>query len=160
MWLHRAPVNAARESSGRRRVSTLWLWGGGVSPGATTTSSPRRSLDVPTLHGDDPWLAALAAHIGAPIAAVPMEFGRVSFALPAVVELTPMIGGPKDGLLRLAKHWFAPLRSALTAGTLDSFDLVANDVRFRVGARPAWRIWRRRASWLAVLRRRDAGAKA
>ena len=163
MWLHRTAVNIARDSVGRRRVSTLWLWGGQTplqAPGPLATSSAGTRREKPTVHGEDPWLGAFAAHMGTEIAAVPMNFAKVLDALPAVVELNPMSGDPSASLVRLEKLWFAPVSVALSEGRLDSFELLANDIRHRVGSRPAWRIWRRPAPWLAGLWRPRAGAKA
>lgn len=165
MWLHRTPVNVARDAVKHRRVSTLWLWGGEPDPmprdprGIDRAGLVERG-ELPTVHGDDPWLAAFAAHIGAESGALPMEFEKVDLRRPAIVELNPMTGAKLDSLGHLEKRWFAPIRAALSSGALDSFELIANDRRFLVGARPGWRIWRRPAPWLSLLWRRRPGAKA
>lgn len=164
MWLHRTPVNLARDVAGLRRVSTLWLWGGEAPDPEpprefeTAAAAPHRSLL--TVHGDDPWLAAFAAHLGAGLEAVPMEFRKLDHGRPAIVELNPMTGDRRESLAYVEKHWLGSIRVALTMGKLDSFDLVANDLRHRVGTQAEWRFWRRPAPWLSRLWHRRPGAKA
>jgi hypothetical protein len=162
MWLHRTQVNDVRDVAGQRRVSTLWLWGGDspVHETQLETAGAAMPRDTLTVHGDDPWLGAFAAHVGAGLEAVPMEFRKVDRNRSAVVELNPMTGDRRESLEHVEKHWFGPIRVALTLGKLDSFELVANDLRHRVGTRPDWRFWRRPAPWLARLWHRRPGAKA
>jgi hypothetical protein len=164
MWLHRTPVNLARDVAGLRRVSTLWLWGGGApeperwAEHESARAATRR--DQIAVHGDDPWLAAFAAHIGAGLDAVPMEFRKVDHFRPAIVELNPMTGDRRESLEYVEKHWLGSIRVALTMGKLKSFDLVANDLRHRVGPYGEWRFWRRPAPWLSRLWHRRPDAKA
>src|SRR4051812_47465111 len=40
MWLHVAPLNALRERNRQRRISALWLWGGGERPAAAVPAMP------------------------------------------------------------------------------------------------------------------------
>jgi hypothetical protein len=161
MWLHRTPVNIARDAARQRRVSTLWLWGGDAPyDGELAIRGAATPRDTMAVHGDDPWLAAFAARMGAGVEAVPMAFGKMDRGRSAVVELNPMTGDRRESLMHVEKNWFGPIRAALRAGSLDSFDLVANDLRHRVGTHPAWRIWRRPAPWLSRLWHRHPGAKA
>jgi hypothetical protein len=152
MWLHRSPINAALEGARRPRVSALWLWGGGsAGPEARRPDGLVEGRYV--FHGEDPWLAACADHITArEIAAPPGGFAALTGTDHAIVELTPMSGERRDSLGTVEAQWFAGVRAALAAGSLESVDLIANDIRYRIAARPAWRIWRRRAPWLAVLK--------
>jgi hypothetical protein len=62
-----------------------------------------------------------------------------------------MSGSPGESLASLEGNWFTPARKALTAGTLSSCDIVANDRCFHVGSRAGWKFWRRRTNWLELL---------
>jgi hypothetical protein len=153
MWLHAAPLNAARERARQPRISAFWLWGGGTQ-GKLPAAAQIRSAPV-ALYGGDPFLAGLscAAQVEmsqmAPenYSALRSEHGR------RVVEFAPMSGVPRESLVNLEQNWFAPVRIALASGGLDSLDLIANDRCFRVAKRPGWRLWRRRGDWLQMLGR-------
>jgi hypothetical protein len=146
MWLHGAAPNLERERELRRRVSALWLWGGGVADGAASVVAPARPEPV-IVYGGDPLLPAL----GTP-RPPPSGFARLDRdATRWVVELSPMSGPQNESLANLETDWFEPARAALNGGMLDAVDIVANDRWFRVASRPAWRIWRRKIPWLAQL---------
>ncbi len=149
MWMHGlAGVQAAR-------LSALWLWGGGPHTPTPVGNSPLpAAMSTLRYHGDDPGFAGVArATTGAMPADLPAGFAAVQAAPDRViVELTPMNGAVDESLSALDANWFAPTRAALVAGLLDSLDLVANDRWFRIAARPGWRFWRRKVSWLAQLR--------
>jgi len=163
MWMHAAPINLARERAGLPRLSSLWLWGGGLNAPATCeAASALAAVSTPRFFGDDPAFAGLShAVIGAPPATVPAGLAAVR-ALPdrLIVELTPMNGATSESLSALDVDWFAPARAALSNGTLPALDIVANDRWFRIVARPGWRIWRRRISWLARLGQPHRQSKA
>jgi hypothetical protein len=148
MWLHAAAPNLARERARQRRVSALWLWGGGVAEVHMPTAATLPLEGVRT-YGSDPYLSAL----GAAVSPVPVFSALDRSATRCVVELAPMSGSESEALVNLDAHWFAPLRAALGDGSLESVDLVANDRCFRIASRPAWRLWRRKSSWLAQLGR-------
>ena len=154
MWLHGTPVNAARERRGEKRVSALWLWGGGGSesvPGLGTEPPSH-----PHLLGGDPFLSALA---GVAAVSTPVSFARLPVrADRCIVELAPMSGRKDESLVELESNWFGPARDALNQGEL-MIDFIANDRWFRIAARPGWRFWRRRTSWLAQLSRQVPDAK-
>jgi hypothetical protein len=143
MWLHGAAPNLAREAARKRRVSALWLWGGGVAeagtPGAVT---PPEALGV---YGGDPFLSALGKAVLPVTDFAALDRG----ATRCVVELSPMSGPKSESLASLDPLWFAPARAALNDGSLETVDIVANDRWFRIGARPSWRLWRRNLPWLA-----------
>jgi hypothetical protein len=155
MWLHGAPANLAREQRRQRRVSALWLWGGGLRSDSAETA-PATSVHAPPhsvrgVYGGDPFVRALA---GAASSAAPPDFAALDTRDDhVVVELAPMSGPKNEALAQLETHWFAPVREALTRGGLGSADLIANDRWFRVAARPGWRFWRSRSSWLHRLAR-------
>jgi hypothetical protein len=146
MWLHGAAPNLAREKARTRRVSALWLWGGGVADAETSGAVTRPGAGV---YGGDPFLSAL----GGAVLPVP-EFGALGRgATHCVVELSPMSGPKSESLANLDTLWFAPARAALNDGSLETVDIVANDRWFRISARPSWRLWRRQSPWLSQFSR-------
>jgi hypothetical protein len=153
MWLHGAAINMARERAGQRRVSALWLWGGGVSdPNAPIAASPVEGV---RLLGGDAFLMALARTLPLPVLPAPASFAALpQDATRSIVELAPMTSLPTESLTALDDAWFSSVRGALTHGALESVDIIANDRWFRIAARPAWRIWRRHSPWLAQLGRK------
>jgi hypothetical protein len=155
MWLHAAPLNAARERARLPRISAFWLWGGGARRESRASAVAQDRVAAVALYGGDPFLAGLsrAAQVELPLMA-PENYGALqSKHGRQVVECAPMSGAPRESLLNLEQNWFAPARVALSGGGLDSLDLVANDRCFRVAKRPGWRVWRRKRDWLAMLGR-------
>jgi hypothetical protein len=69
----------------------------------------------------------------------------------AIVEFAALTGDPPESLAALDANWLSNVRAALVAGNIREFDLVANDRRFRIGAHPQRKFWRRRQPWLARL---------
>jgi hypothetical protein len=162
MWLHAAALNAARERERRRRISALWLWGGG--PRAWTPGVPSGWQPAPSsirLSGGDPWLTALAWLGRLPPSRSPIAFADLDATISHdVVELAPMSGPDSESLPALERNWFAPARAALASGALGQLDLVANDRWFRLTSRSSWRFWRRPRPWLEVLGREALRAQA
>ncbi|HEU5138237.1 MAG TPA: hypothetical protein VFU13_24035, partial [Steroidobacteraceae bacterium] len=82
----------------------------------------------------------------------PKQFAHIdAVAAHVVVEFAALTGGPQESLDALDANWFGPAKAALVTGDIGELDLVANDRRFQIGARPQWKFWRRRRSWLASL---------
>jgi hypothetical protein len=162
MWLHGAAVNAVRERARQRRVSALWLWGGGPTEIAPTPAASVAQSQMLLVYGGDPYLLALArmaerlnCTVPMPVKAAPSAYAALDdSAIRFVVELSPMSGTTDESLATLDANWFGPMREALNSGALEQVDLIANDRWFRILARPAWRIWRRRLPWLAQLARK------
>lgn len=161
MWMHGSPINLARERAALPRLSALWLWGGGA-PASASLVSPAATPSTVRFHGDDPAFAGLARVLtGAPPIGRAASFDAARAAPDRVlVELTPLNGAPGETLQSVDAQWFAPARAALNDGSLAALDIVANDRWFRIAARPGWRIWRARRSWLAQLGQQPARAKA
>lgn len=161
MWLHASAINEARERAGLPRISALWLWGGGVPPGAEKPPGTGTAASI-ALHGGDGFLAGLAHFANGPTpGAAPSGFAALDRNVHHhVVELTPMCGGPHESLAALESSWFAPMNLALSAGTLPVLEIVANDQCFRVTPRSAWRLWRPRRNWIANLARRPHSRRA
>ena len=158
MWLHAAPLNAARERLRQPRISALWLWGGGPRAGESDleradVAAARQVL----LLGADPFLVALDRILyrrgNVPrIQSVPDSFGElIADTQEVAVELAPLSGAARDALHSLEANWFAPARAALASRALSEFVFVANDCRFVTPAGSAWKIWRSRRPWLSQL---------
>jgi len=148
MWLHGAVFNTLRERAGKPRVSALWLWGAGSTPPTHGRVEGRRADAA--CFGGDPLIAALGRHDAHGAHAVPEQLAYVNSRDPhVVVEFAALTGAPHESLEALDANWFAPAKSALVTGDIGELDLVANDRRFRIGARPQWKFWRRRRPWLA-----------
>lgn len=150
MWLHSSPVNAAREKARQRRISSLWLWGGG----AARATNPERSGEVRfRLHGTDDHVAALGKllGVGQPKLVAPSNFSGWADEVPTFIEFAPMSGDAAESLAELEQRWFAPARDALSTGKLDSLRLVANDKVFELRPGSGWKFWRRRRTWLESL---------
>ena len=97
-------------------------------------------------------IAALSRFDGGGAIGVPKQLAHLdSDASHVVVEFAALTGEPHESLEALDANWFAAVKSALVAGDILDLDLVANDRRFRIGARPQWKFWRRRQPWLARL---------
>jgi hypothetical protein len=150
MWLQAARFNADRARAGKQRVSALWLWGARSAPGPIGPVESFRTDAV--FCGGDPMIAALSRLGGSRASAVPMRLTDLdSAARHVVVEFAALTGAPHESLEALDANWLAIARSALPAGDLHELELVANDRRFRIGARAHLKFWRRRHSWLARL---------
>jgi len=159
MWLHGAAFNAVRERAEKRRVSALWLWGAASTPAPRARDEPGRA-DV-AFYGGDPTIAALSQQVGGDARGVPREWAKIDSVAPHVVlEFAALTGEPNESLEALDANWFAPARSALIRGDLQELHLLANDLHFRVGARPHLRFWRRRQNWLTRLGSSANAAKA
>jgi len=170
MWLHRAALNARRERAGERRISALWLWGGGLDEPSDSPANRNANAALPRdahLHGGDPFLPAAARAVAAAggrelrWAAAPESFAEMDVsAAHAVVELTPMTGPARESLASMEAHWFAAVRAAMKGGLLTACDVIANDRWFHIGSRAHRKFWRRRASWLRRLGSEARVAKA
>ena len=151
MWLHGAEFNSVRERAGRQRVTALWMWGAEPLPGGRVEFG----LAADAYYGGDPLIAALArmerGGLGAARAA-PKQLAEIDpDEAEVVVEFAALTGARHESLEALDSNWFAPAKSALATGDLRQLDLVANDRRFRIEARPQWKFWRRRRPWLTSL---------
>jgi hypothetical protein len=160
-WLHAAPLNAARERARRPRISSLWLWGGGMPDLAAAAAVPRTAIRPPRLFGEDPYLGGLARTLGQTTQSAPRDFdGLPPDAGDTVVELMPMSGTQEEALANLDARWFAPARAALARGELDLVELLANDRYWRIARGAGRRFWRRGHPWLASLGLPMSAAKA
>jgi hypothetical protein len=126
MWLFQHAVNESRR--GAPPATGLWLWGGGPA-----------LKSLPPVHGwtagDDPFFNALTAMPG---------LGETEDAAPGVLASAARPGTPawSDVEARLERSW-----ASLRAGRIAGLALSAKDRCFSVGARAAFRFWRRPRPW-------------
>jgi hypothetical protein len=150
MWLQGAAFNSERARAGKQRVSALWLWGARAAPSPGGRVEPWHADAV--YFGGDPMIGALSRFDGGGASGVPKQLEHLDFDAPhVVVEFAALTGESHESLEALDANWFAGVKSALVTGDIHKVDLVANDRRFRIGARPQWKFWRRRQPWLARL---------
>lgn len=157
MWLHGLAINDARERAGLRRVTGLWLWGGGAPVAMPERAASLQPLVV--MHGSDAFLAGLARFVNLPPLA-PAPRGLTAVENHHIVELTPMSGDSRQSLAFVEEHWFEPARSALESGAMNQLDIVANDTCFRVTPWMRWRYWRPRRNWFENVARRPETRQA
>jgi hypothetical protein len=150
MWLHSSAVNTAREAGGQRRVSSLWLWGGGEARAASAEKPRFEPGDVHLLGEDNLVRALLGLANRDTTPDIPRAFGDLAGAA-GYVEFAPMSGRPSHALPEIERHWFAPARNALLSGELEELRIVANDRMFAVRAPARFKFWRRRRNWLESL---------
>jgi hypothetical protein len=159
MWLQGAAFNAVRARAGKRPVSALWLWGMASSSASREGVAPSQSTMA--FYGGDPLIAGLGERMGGGARGAPREWAQIDTAASQVViEFAALTGAPDESLTVLDANWFAPARAALISGRLPELELLANDCRFRIGARAHWKFWRARQPWLARLGPSAHAAKA
>lgn len=134
MLLHDHPCNLRRESEGRFPVNALWLWGGGTLP-----KRPAAPFDA--VYSDDTLARGLALHAGCAAQPLPARHDALARTTYALVTF-----GPQADPAALDAQWFAPLRSALREGRVESLDILicgASTSRWHIQRRHLWRFWRR-----------------
>lgn len=146
MLLHADPVNAAREDRGAAMVNSLWFWGGGTLPAASSTFDAMQSND-PLAVG----LARLAGIVSAPL---PVD-GGFAAGNNTLVELRDAerefmrgnVAGWRHALETLETRWFAPIFDWLRSGRIGKAVIAtvadgrSHEWSVTRGAR--WRIWKR-----------------
>jgi len=145
MWLHELPLNRRRELRGEPRVSTLWLWGGGMPPRDPLTASLAASpaARFTRLMANDTWTQSLAR-----LAGLECEPLALPLALPPKAtttdEATVCVVAPLAGVSPeiFDREVIAPAAAALAAGRLERFAVVANDRSITASATDRYRFWR------------------
>ena len=152
MVLYGQAANERREESGRSTINSLWLWGAGTAPKASTS-------DFAGIWGGDVLACGLGRAFGVAVRPPPDDLGAL---------LTQSPGGSRqllvlDSLQRpvqyqdadayrrqlaeLDKRWFSPLRTALANGGTGRLRLVAPTTYavlvWESGRGEQWRLWRR-----------------
>jgi hypothetical protein len=151
MWLPGTRTNAVRARAGQRKITALWLWGGGRA----TAAPPGGAADchASILFGGDSFLAACAnLACNEPARPVPSGFAALGEGASAYVELSPISGDVQDSLEALEANWFAPARAALATHAVEQLSLVANDRVFDILPNATWKFWRRGRHWLELLK--------
>jgi hypothetical protein len=93
-------VNAARDSSGRPAINSIWLWGGGERPG--TLAAPYAAV-----HADDAFARGLGTISGARVNNSPASLQRVT-ALSSADWVLAMSDAPQRAIQRgAADEWIA-----------------------------------------------------
>lgn len=152
LWLHEHAVN--RGTRGRRPVNALWLWGGGR---AVANLAPRREAAGWQLHGDDPFIAGLAALVGGrgePLSGRLDDILDRSAARDVLLQLSlARMPATAGSFAAIDEHWLAPALRRLRDGALQSVDVLIGPVRARVTRPRLACFWRRRRAWWEHLRR-------
>lgn len=122
MLLHAHPVNDAREARGEPPVNSLWLWGAGRTPKASSTWS--------SVLADEPVAMGLARLAHARYSSLPAsaaawlerapEEGRHLVVLDALRAPAALgdLASFKENLDVLEQAWFAPVLAALRSGRI------------------------------------------
>jgi hypothetical protein len=134
MVLHGHRLNEAREARGEPAVNSVWLWGGGRAPSA---SSRWQSVAA-----DDPAVIGAARLAGARHRALPRSAAEWLERLPgegrhlAVLDVLRLPGAleadPSAEKAALERDWFAPLLAALRTGRIGMVTVDVPDGRERV----------------------------
>jgi hypothetical protein len=141
MLLHASPVNTRRTEKGQLAVNSLWFWGGGKLPVATSESGWSRVV------ADEPLVMGLAQLHGIKADATG------STTLESVTEEAKVLWqATVESLETSEQALFAPLLAMLQAGKLVELVIVLPGFgRWHIDRAALRRWWRRRkslASWL------------
>jgi hypothetical protein len=138
-------LNRAREARQLVPVNSLWFW-----DGASTTQVPRPAGAPDTIIAGgeiDPWTAGLAAACGAPLRSA-TDWSGIEPADGAMLVLQGRAAaGSRQHWQWLDEKWFAPLASALSAGTVPPLHLQIGATAWRLPHRSPLRWLRRRRHW-------------
>ncbi|MDR0702919.1 MAG: hypothetical protein LBF61_11090 [Azoarcus sp.] len=146
--LHNHPVNRVREAAGRRMINSLWFWG--ASAHAAPDAAP--SAPCPAIQTLDPMGRGLsrAAGIepGSPDVGAALEGSTlVTLDTLAAPARRLDLDAWQAALATLENGWFAPIATALDAGTLHRLELLVPGDYYSfslvLSARSRWRFWRK-----------------
>jgi hypothetical protein len=153
MLLFEHPVNQAREARGELPVNSLWLWGGGAAPAASTAG--------PAIYTLDEAARALGAFCGSPVYPLPPQLEPAMLKTAGVVlldelKLAGQCGdayGWREAMRGLEQNWFVPLLAALRTVDASGVQLLdpVNGRGLQLQAMDAWKIWRRPRSLISML---------
>ena len=146
MLLHAHPVNAAREDRGAAVVNSLWFWGGGTLPGASSTFDAVQSED-PLAVG----LARLAGILSSALSVGDeLAAGNNTLVVLGDAEREFMRGnvsGWRNALESMETRWFARIFDWLRSGRIGKAaiatvaDGCSHEWAVTRGAR--WQIWKK-----------------
>jgi hypothetical protein len=152
MLLFEHPVNRERESSRRRIVDSVWLWGGGVF------EAPRPAPSTKKIYANVPWVRELAAAAGTAVLAVPDSVAQIVGG-PGAAETLVCLDTPpiseSGQIAALDRAWFQPLENVLQRRDLAAIDLVfthgSGTMTFAAVRTDLFGRWRRRWSKPSLL---------
>ncbi len=135
MSLHDHAVNRSRESSGKRTLNSIWLWGGGTAPEQSVQAIPPLFSDDPLIRGY--WLSCSGAgqgwreNLDDALNLAPQGFVAVAPEAPGVL--------PQEAMAERLES----MRRILKRGDLKSLTLLFRDgLSIEIGRRDAFRFWR------------------
>lgn len=146
MLLHAHPVNTARENRGAEVVNSLWFWGGGTLPAASS------SFDA--MQSDDPLAVGLARLAGILTAPLPVD-GGFAAGTDTLVDLRNAereflrgnVAGWRQALETLETRWFAPILDGLRSGGIGKAVIATvadgRSHEWSVTRRARWQVWKR-----------------
>jgi hypothetical protein len=133
------PLNEARQARGLAPINSFWLWGGAQA--AQQVQGTLATAEVPD------WMAMLAApdrRAVTPADLRPGELAVVGHALPS--GLAEDWSQWLAAMAQLENDWFAPLLTALRAGTLGELTLILTNheswLETRTSKMAQYRFWR------------------
>ncbi len=135
MALHDHAVNRSRESSGKRTINSIWLWGGGTAPEQSEQPIPPLFSDDPLIRGY--WLSCS----GTGHAWRENLEDALNLAPEGFVAVAPEATGalPQE----IMAERLASLRGILKRGDLMSVTLLFRDeLSIEIRRRDAFRFWR------------------
>lgn len=150
MWLHDHPLNRRREVRGEAGISSLWLWGGGVSHSVPEPSVPSRAVQCFT---DEVWVEAACELMQLSQQSVPREaqslLSQPSIAIRPDGLWAVVLAG--WDLAAIQRDWVRPICEQLIAGSWSSLTIETADHSLILSGRDRWRFWRRSSNPLASL---------
>lgn len=144
MMLHEHDVNRSRESTGKRPVNSLWIWGGGVAP-------QKDIRPILPLFGDDPIFKGYWESCTGVIEKWTGKFAQcLDLAVGGFVVITPDARNTRDaaGNDRLADY-LRQLREHLRRGHINQLTLLFRDgLCVEISRFDLLKFWRRRSPFL------------
>ena len=150
MFLHGHPTNERRQSEGKPAINSLWLWGVGNLPGASSNHAF-------TLSSDNPIAIGLSSANHVPRRPLPADLaGLLSDAAPDSEQLVvldsllpPVLYEDSEGWRQafetLERNWFAPLRGPL-GRRIERLEIMAptiyGELHYLLTRRDRWQFWR------------------
>ena len=148
MLFHQHPVNVRREAGGEPMINSLWFWGEGRLP----ETVHRHPMQVAT---DNPLAMGLALFTKTPRRDLPASLDElltteqevqtllVLDELEAAVQYSDIEAWHKS-MIRIERHWFAPLLAALEDGRVASVEIdPCSGKSYRTTRRLLKRFWKR-----------------
>ena len=155
MILHAHPVNRAREAAGRPLVNSVWPWGSGRLPAASSVPA------CDALWSDDPVARGIASLLQIESMSLPAGFRSTAVRRPLAVfdamERPARTGDAivwRDELARFETDWLAPALDALRRGRIDAVRLHApgdlGSAELTTTRLDLWKFWRKPGALTAL----------